>query len=449
MSKSLQYRQTPNVGQKGTEKKVPTPQDTTSSDDDYAGVDQVTDTSDENEPDVERAEEAAIEKEILMYSDAYTEYVDGLGNPFESDDDRERYSSAFPEGVFPQESHILLRDELLVHASERPSSPSTKNSSSSDSITDDDFDLEGPIPTFLDIDSLNPNFQRAIDGEGSDYSYWEYQYDHDQRMEDSENEACGSGGFNSDDGGYKSDDTDENPCDTARNFINLGPSVLKPLETTDSDDEFDALPRKLPKMGTFSSVATEPFATVDRSGKSISLYENDRRQPEFFDYGGSPWGNIFQFNFGFQNYSTDTSSYKDDSSEHSSENLSQEKLVFADFLNECGSLSSDDEQTVSQEPCNTEIKGPLDHLRKSSVSSFRKNQDQHQQLARNMVTAESLAFAGATTVVRGIKKYKLAAANQPITPMRIRRNRRETAAASSPGSPLTQTPTPRKRLRRS
>ena len=80
----------------------------------------------------------------------------------------------------------------------------------------------------------------------------------------------------------------------------------------------------------------------------------------------------------------------------------------------------------------------LNHFNnKDVVGSFRRNQTRHQQLTRNAVSTDALAFAGPygpQGILRGIKGGRLEAANVPITP--LRRKKPSMPMGSSPGSPL-------------
>jgi hypothetical protein len=81
----------------------------------------------------------------------------------------------------------------------------------------------------------------------------------------------------------------------------------------------------------------------------------------------------------------------------------------------------------------------LNHFNnKDVVGSFRRNQTRHQQLTRNAVSTDALAFAGPygpESILRGIKGGRLEAANVPITPMR-RKKQPLAIGPSSPASPL-------------
>lgn len=427
MSRNLQRKQNPRVGQKCTKKKAPTNKDITSPDDDYAGVDLI---SDEDEPDVEKAEADALIKEYMEEgSDADSQFEDvhvgGNDEIFAEFIDYQHTES------FPDQLDALQNDARLHNVSKRPSSASSK-SSSSDSSTDNDVDSD--LPIFYSFDSLPPYFQTAIELEASDHDSWDLASE-SGRADDSETVGGASSGYESD----VNEETDEEPEDPARNFINISESGLKLLETTDSDDELEGGPRKrrkMPALGTYINDAAIPYAFANKEGKVVGLQYNDfvsmPRIGELDLMGGPFIPEEHHLQMGFPNNVTDSSSNGDDCDEGL--DAFEDSMDLNAFI-EYGE-SSEDEQTPSKEPCHTEIKGPLDHL--VDVFAFRRNQDQHQQLARNAVTADSLAFAGATTV-RGMKKDKLAAANAPMTPSRIPKAQkaiRENAAASSPASPM-------------
>jgi hypothetical protein len=81
----------------------------------------------------------------------------------------------------------------------------------------------------------------------------------------------------------------------------------------------------------------------------------------------------------------------------------------------------------------------LNHFNNNDVvGSFRRNQTRHQQLTRNVVSTDALAFSGPygpQGILRGIKGGRLEAANVPITP--LRRKKATLPVGSSPASPLT------------
>lgn len=81
----------------------------------------------------------------------------------------------------------------------------------------------------------------------------------------------------------------------------------------------------------------------------------------------------------------------------------------------------------------------LDHFDKGVVGSFRRNQNRHQLLTRNIASRDSLAFGGSHLdgTIRGVKSGRLHHANTPITPARKAKNLKS-VVPSSPASPLAQ-----------
>lgn len=81
----------------------------------------------------------------------------------------------------------------------------------------------------------------------------------------------------------------------------------------------------------------------------------------------------------------------------------------------------------------------LDHFDKGVVGSFRRNQNRHQLLTRNIASRDSLAFGGTHLdgTIRGVKSGRLHHANTPITPARKSKNLKP-VVPSSPASPLAQ-----------
>lgn len=183
------------MGQKSAKKAAPTNNHTSSSDDDYAGVELVSDSSDEEEPDVEKAETSAIMEsgEVTDISD--NDQDDQFSPQFslgELDDD-EFSGNPFDETHFFNDQVMHMPAAELETASEdnepvekprsrnrvRFLSPSAQSSSSitGPDGSDDGLHNAGDPNIFWDCDSLAPDFQKMIydeeaqSSEGS--SYWD------------------------------------------------------------------------------------------------------------------------------------------------------------------------------------------------------------------------------------------------------------------------------------
>lgn len=88
----------------------------------------------------------------------------------------------------------------------------------------------------------------------------------------------------------------------------------------------------------------------------------------------------------------------------------------------------------------------LDHFDKGVVGSFRRNQNRHQLLTRNIASRDSLAFGGPHLdgTIRGVKSGRLHHANTPITPARKAKTLQQ-VIPSTPDSPLAHAQLNKKR----
>lgn len=200
------HRKKAYLGQKGAKRKAPSKspantsinKNTSSSDDDYAGVDLVSDTSDADEPDVEDAEASAI-----VESGRVTDSEEDSDYAFNEDDlefngfDLPEYLHDDPQ--FFEEQLLLMPASELDAPDDGDQQARPQSSSSSSDSQDDSFDLEytnadGP-DSFWAVDSLNPAFQRAIGGNDDAVvsseagSYWDLEAERGQQpiLEDENN----------------------------------------------------------------------------------------------------------------------------------------------------------------------------------------------------------------------------------------------------------------------
>lgn len=195
-----------------------------SSDDDYAGVDLISD-SEEDEPDVEVVEEQAI---IESAEDDGDDDSVSTPRPSVEDDDQSNWDGFSVDGsqdVLGDDLHFFDDHMARMHAPDHDTeatvwasrnmtsgSPEPRrvrfNLSDSSSTASDNDDLLYP-DLFMDQDSLAPSFRRKIendDDEGNassdDGSYWDFEggerlpvHDDDQRSESGV--STGSSGYES------------------------------------------------------------------------------------------------------------------------------------------------------------------------------------------------------------------------------------------------------------
>lgn len=159
------------------------------SDDDYAGLDQISD-SDEEEPDVEMAEEQAIIDDFDGNDSALQPYsTDGTAADEDNDNDSDAWVgfNSDDENLTPIKDSPLMAD-FLSGGSPTPTPEDIHNGGGdrhvhfdiSDSDEDDDLDANKDFPDlFLDQESINPAFRQMIENDAdddarSDGSHWEF-----------------------------------------------------------------------------------------------------------------------------------------------------------------------------------------------------------------------------------------------------------------------------------
>ncbi|KAE8441766.1 hypothetical protein EG329_004324 [Mollisiaceae sp. DMI_Dod_QoI] len=501
-----------------------------SSDDDYGGVDQISD-SEEDEPDVEVAEEQAI---------------------IESEDDQDTPRPFLDEGqwdgfVFDGQAEILGQDvdffeehlAALAGASDgdifqTASEDEVVNTrrvrfNLSDSETADEDD--GFFPDiFLPKDELDSSFRREIDqddGDGmlSDGS-WEANESFElpeaeiaraiEENEDSSNEegnsgdesGTGSSGYDSDDsGGYT---TDEDLPAAAR----FAPPRLLTRQNSQSssEEEIQRTPiRRGPKLGVWTVSNNRPFMIAKNEMKLLMYNRGAMRRfsvdavpetpvptpsrnnsfvessPMISNSGNimmsamANFGDPFSFNtqflgghalgppeafYPFTSINADGTMVQDSSSAYDEDDMDDEDLWNLEDILDLGGEESENEngEEVEQSsdaatpaPSSTparpttarsedQVHPLLDHFEKGVVGSFRRNQNRHQLLTRNIATRDSLAFGGAHLdgTIRGVKSGRLHHANTPITPARKAKTLKP-VHPSSPASPLAYTQLNKKR----
>lgn len=192
MSRDMRHKQESQVGQMSAKKTAPTNNNSFSSDDDYAGVDLVSDGSDEEEPAVEDAETSAFMEagEITEISDDdnpsdFSEQL-SLGDL----DDDDASPKPYEESQFFNDQLVAAEHETGSEDTPRVERPRQRNrvrfqspsSDSGSSVTVPPASSEGELymadhaDIFWDRDSLNPEFRRQIDADvpsSEASSYWD------------------------------------------------------------------------------------------------------------------------------------------------------------------------------------------------------------------------------------------------------------------------------------
>ncbi|KAH8652636.1 hypothetical protein BGZ60DRAFT_181815 [Tricladium varicosporioides] len=269
-----------------------------SSDDDYDGVDLISD-SEEDEPDVEGVEEQAI-----IESEEDEDEDNDTPRPtreFEYQDNWEGFGTSSVDGTIDE----TFFDEHMarMHAEEDTETAPRKFSTSSSSLTADtprrvhfdlsdsddlDSDQEDPVfpDIFLDQNSLDPKFRRIIENDedpnlsddefwgsvGSDAGKQEQDPNQTNDNESDSDSFTGSSGYESDEG----ETTDEDLPEVAK-FVPAR-SVLKPIADEVSDDEEEIAvtrrgPKKNgPKLGSFFHDKRNSFAVIDSKGKKLVMF---------------------------------------------------------------------------------------------------------------------------------------------------------------------------------
>ncbi|KAG9229398.1 hypothetical protein BJ875DRAFT_197986 [Amylocarpus encephaloides] len=505
-----------------------------SSDDDYAGVDLVSDDDDESEPDVEGVEEQAI---IDSEADDEDEGDhDETPRPRYANDETSWEGFESTQDAEPSETFF---DEHMARTSppERDAEAAIWNTTNS-SVSEDigtpgrrvHFDLsdsdEGEIDMedtffpdiFLDQNQLDPGFRRALERDDDDTldSDWDYdgsdnsrtphkahpQKDRDQSDSD---QSTGSSGYESDSDEGLTTDEDLPP----ESKFAPAKSVLRRMSETDDDEDEEEItvhrrgPLPGPRLGSWVLDRSKPFAVMNKDGKKLIMFQATVKRRVSFN--GNPtapgqlgpsapiieqhspmisnsgdlmlsamYTNLDQFSGSalgppeafhpFTDIAVDGTVTRDTTSSSLDDSDVGEfghNINLEDFIS-FGDGSSDEEGNVDdQDPspssdagdifstparpttAGSEIQSSaqahplLVHFEKNGVGAFRRNQTRHNQLTRDAISSDALAFSGpfGQGPLKGIKGGRLAAANVPITPMRKKRAPAQ-PLGSSPGSPL-------------
>ncbi|KFY36682.1 hypothetical protein V494_05008 [Pseudogymnoascus sp. VKM F-4513 (FW-928)] len=269
---------------------------TSDEDDDYSGVDLISD-SEEDEPDVEVAEEQAIiesEEEDDFVNPQPTDNEDEFWGPYDS---LKGGPDLFPDDQTDQS----LPADVLSGAAEWMGSADDSEPevtrrvrfdlSDSETVGSDIDDNIFP-DIFLDQGSLDPGFRRTIendknkdndDSASDDGSYWDFRGEDDEMVEDDVDDdgdnksesSCGSSGYETDEG-----ETTEEDLPPQAQYLPAR-TVLRGLssDASDSDDDIQVIQRKQyrpqrtgPKLGSWITDANKPFAVLDSRGKRLMMF---------------------------------------------------------------------------------------------------------------------------------------------------------------------------------
>lgn len=300
---SRNVRQKP-VGSKTGKKSVKRSKNSIASDDsDYSGVDLISD-SEEDEPDVEVAEEQAI-----IESEEEEDYASP--QPVQ-DDDQDSWANF---DVFEDNPGVYFEEQIAQIV--RPTVPDIFTGATgwiADAGSDDEsqpetarrvrFDLSSDSDTapsdvednifpdiFLEQGSLDPGFRRTIENDhdkdnddppSDDGSYWDFRgddaevEDEDPNMDNQSETSCESSGYETDEG-----ETTEEDLPPAAKFLPAR-TVLRRQSNDSSSSEEDIQvirrnpyrqpQRSGPKLGSWVTDASKPFAVLDSRGKKLMMF---------------------------------------------------------------------------------------------------------------------------------------------------------------------------------
>jgi len=308
--------------------------ETTSDDDDYAGVDAISDSEDGEEPDVEEVEEQAI---IESEDDVQTPRpsIDDDQSSWDGFDTQEEilgentqfFDDHIARGHAPDHdteatvwAHALSEDDIGATRRVRFDIPNY-DGADEDSGSDDD---EGEIwpDLFVPQSSLDANFRRAIesnvdevfggssDGEGS---YWDFHGDeqnHQVKVGDEESSgdsSAGSSGYETDDG-----ETTEEDLPNAARYVGPGRSVLRRPSTDSGSEEEITIARRAsfrnqngPFLGTWIRDRTKPFVLMDHKAKKLIMFKAEINPRRWSMDGSNARQNLGNFNIQQDNLNED------------------------------------------------------------------------------------------------------------------------------------------------
>jgi hypothetical protein len=481
MSRNLQRKSSATPAQK-TVQKSSVPTDESSDDDGYEGVDQISDSEDDDEPDVEAAEEDVMKR--AFQDEALTPRP-------ESDDDS---VVDLPSPSFFNEHVEAIEPNYSSSSSSTAGSPDRRvHFDLSDDDSESGDDKEYPDITFFDLDSLAPHFRQLIDEDdkeaNSDNEGW---WPSEESEEDAADEAEAMDSDSSESSGYSTDEGETTDEDIPATIHAPTRSVLRRIsDASSSEDEAPArgpVQKKRPKLSPFIHDGKTRYAMLDSSGKKMIMFGPNRRysadgptkrpqlqqqmsydqmalnsspmisnsgnlmmtamsyNQDFSLFGGQAMGPQeaffpFEANNGQENSSVE---YEDDESDPE-DNLNLD--TFFDFGEESDEDQEADEAVISPTEPSTPAQAtrmrsedqvhPLLHLNSGVVGQFREKHTHKNVKRRNQVSTAALAFEGPYNQgpIQGLKPNRLRHANEPITPM-PRKLKPANTIGSSPGSPL-------------
>ncbi|RDW70374.1 hypothetical protein BP5796_08771 [Coleophoma crateriformis] len=309
MSRNLRHKQPATPGRKTVRRSSRT---TDTSDDDYAGVDLISD-SEEEEPDVEVAEEQAI-IDSEEDDDAPTPRPSVDEQSWEGFDTTSQDDVLGGDGAF-FDDHMARMNKPDIDTqitawnatngqTDDEDTPEARRvrfdlgSDSSDSLSDNDDSIFPDI--FLDQNSLDPAFRKIIENgdeadddpaSSNDGSYWDFRgSDAEDAPDGSDNEDNKSQSSVSS-SGYETDEGETTEEDLPPERYISGRSVLAQPSSDDSDSEseeditvirrkFRPAPRG-PKLGSWVADRSKPFAILDNHGKTLIMFKAKARRFSF------------------------------------------------------------------------------------------------------------------------------------------------------------------------
>ncbi|KAI9730042.1 MAG: hypothetical protein M1818_008311 [Claussenomyces sp. TS43310] len=509
MSRNVKHARDATYVPKRPSKNSSKDRDEASYDSDYSGVDLISD-SDEEEPDVEEAEEQAIidseEDEDIAETPQPADDDQSSWGGFDLDVNTRAIDGPFFDAQLPS-------DDVFVDASAWEAARVSEDEDMGrrvrfDLSSTDSSDIDETIfpDIFLEQNSLDPGFRRTIENDhnndnddpfSDEGSYWDFQGDEGEEglaaevaSEESEDgdDSIGSSGYETDEG-----ETTEEDLPAAAKYVPAR-SVLRRQSDESSDSEEDITvirhnpySRGGPKLGSWVTDASKPFAVIDSHGKKLVVFkakiprrhsfstptrpapgfigENDGVEemspmisnsanlmmsamytPLDGTLGGQALGPPEAF-YPFVSVSANgviaresaSSSFDEDDVDDDEVWNIQDLIDFGDDSDEAEEDDSNETETPSTpaRPLSSEdqVHPLLEHFGRGVVGAFRRNQNRHHLISRNVASRESLAFSGPYQPVRGIKGGRLAAANTPITPLRKSKTLRVVATPSSPVAP--------------
>ncbi|KAG0649648.1 hypothetical protein D0Z07_4062 [Hyphodiscus hymeniophilus] len=341
MSRNMRHKSqvTPTRKTNKTVRRNSTLADTTS-DDDYAGVDAISDSEDGDEPDVEEAEEQAIiesedddvqtprpsidedqsswdgfetQEEILGENTQFFE--DHIARGHAPDHDTE--ATVFNHGLSEEDVNVARRVHFEIPGYE---------AADESSDTDDEEELWPDL--FVPQSSLDASFRKALesnedevfggssDGEGS---YWDFHGDEpshgiqadrpkdDDEEESSSDNSAGSSGYETDDG-----ETTEEDLPDAAQYVGPGRSVLRRPSTDSGSEEEITIARRTsfrnqngPFLGTWIRDRTKPFVLMDNKAKKLIMFKAEINPRRWSMDASNSLQNLGNFNIQQDNYNED------------------------------------------------------------------------------------------------------------------------------------------------